>query len=732
MIKFLLPLILGFVATIANASCDFTTADFLSEIYNPKSIKKIEIEVSKSGQFNRNFAKILTHKSRNILPSLKKNFKAKVRVQYEFGSCSYNAKVKQHGDWRDHIKLTEGGKPLRSLRVRLQDGNILNAVSFKLLIPETRNNHHEVLGSLLLKELGFIAPETFQVKVSINGTESLMLFQENLRKEMMERNARREGPVFEGDESIHWSYKDFKHGALRYVTLSRMINDNWFVKGVNSQHITLSSYLQLQEAHLDNSQNSKIKHRFVIFPNKQKSTKFEDYFFILMAMNGEHAFHLNNRQYYYNVFSQEFEPVYYDGDLNLHQSRAEFVEKYTVAFSENYQFPLYEKMKRISSGDVLFTKFRSRMLIDEESSYYFYKKAVQTIIKNIELFQEQLNRLEAEGYVEKKLPNVFRDYITRVSKTGLQQKIFFLDRVIEGGFLIEDQDGVDEAITVDEMATLISKNQLKGERAVLIPIQRNEERKSDIHLSTTASILGGSILRTHGINILIDTERKVLTILQRNVRDWVLLRDVDLEGWTLIFNGLKSNASSDENQAQRFNNYGMTGCLNFYQATFNGTNIRVQDGVCEDSVNIVNSQGYINSIQVDHAYADAIDIDFSGVKIEFVEVNEAGNDCVDVSGGTYSLIDARLANCGDKGISVGEKSYLSADNVNLEVASLGVSSKDLSDVVISNALFLNTDVCYEATQKKQEFGGARLAFGSLKCESGFVKDKNSTVVRGAK
>ena len=731
MIKFLLPLILGFVATIANASCDFTTADFLSEIYNPKSIKKIEIEVSKSEQFNRNFAKILIHKSRNIPPPFKKNFKAKVRVQYEFGSCSYNAKVKQHGDWKDHIKLTEGGKPLRSLRVRLQDGNILNAVKFKLLIPETRNNQHEVLGSLLLQELGFIAPETFQVKVSVNGIESLMLFQEDLRKEMVERNARREGPIFEGDESILWLPNHAEH-RLDKISLSRMINDNWFVKGINSQYITLSSYAQLQEAYLDDSQNLKLKYRYIIFPNKQKSTKFEDYFFILLAMSGEHAFHLNNRQYYYNVFSQEFEPVYYDGDLRLHRPQAEFDERYAVAFSENYQFPLYEKMKRISSGDVLFTKFRSRMLIDEESSYYFYKKAVRTIIKNIERLQEQLKRLEAEGYVEKKLPNVFRDYITRVSKIGLQQKIFFLDRVIEGGFLIEGQNGVDEAITVDEMATLISKNQLRGERAVLIPIQRNEERKSDIHLSTTPSILGGSILRTHGINILIDTERKVLTILQRNVRDWVLLRDVDLEGWTLIFNGLKSDASSDENQAQRFNNYGMTGCLNFYQATFNGTNIRVRDGVCEDSVNIVNSQGYISSIQVDHAYADAIDIDFSGVKIEFVEVNEAGNDCVDVSGGTYSLIDVRLANCGDKGISVGEKSHLSADNVNLEVASLGVSSKDLSDVVISNALFLNTDVCFEATQKKQEFGGARLAFGSLKCEGGFVKDKNSTVVRGAK
>ena len=82
------------------------------------------------------------------------------------------------------------------------------------------------------------------------------------------------------------------NGTNGFLNFISMINDNWFVKGVNSQHITLSSYVQLQEAYLDNSQNSKLRHRFVIFPNKQKSTRFEDYFFILMAMSGEHAFYL--------------------------------------------------------------------------------------------------------------------------------------------------------------------------------------------------------------------------------------------------------------------------------------------------------------------------------------------------------------------------------------------------------------------------------------------------------
>ena len=34
-----------------------------------------------------------------------------------------------------------------------------------------------------------------------------MLFQEDARKELLERNKRREGPIFEGDESLIWSYK---------------------------------------------------------------------------------------------------------------------------------------------------------------------------------------------------------------------------------------------------------------------------------------------------------------------------------------------------------------------------------------------------------------------------------------------------------------------------------------------------------------------------------------------
>jgi len=153
----------------------------------------------------------------------------------------------------------------------------------------------------------------------------------------------------------------------------------------------------------------------------------------------------------------------------------------------------------------------------------------------------------------------------------------------------------------------------------------------------------------------------------------------------------------------------------------------VQDGACEDSVNIVNSQGSINEIQVYRANSDAIDMDFSEIEIGNIEVSGAGNDCVDVSGGRYLLRDVKISKCGDKGISVGEKGNLVAHNVTLDIAALGVSSKDLSKTVIQNAAFLETEICYEVAQKKQEFGGARLRFGSLNCKGGALIDKHSSI-----
>ena len=161
----------------AFSECDFKTGDYIKKLHDPRSIKLVSIEIPKSGKFSKDFAKIITSLKENISPSLKKKYKGFVNVDYKFGRCKYKARIRQSGDWKDHVKLIDG-HPIRSLDISLKEGNILNATKFKLLIPETRNDKNEILGSLILRELGFIVPETFHVLTEVNkGVQTLMLFQ---------------------------------------------------------------------------------------------------------------------------------------------------------------------------------------------------------------------------------------------------------------------------------------------------------------------------------------------------------------------------------------------------------------------------------------------------------------------------------------------------------------------------------------------------------------------------
>ena len=142
-----------------------------------------------------------------------------------------------------------------------------------------------------------------------------MLFQERAEKELLERNFRREGPIFEGDESLLWSYQNYGIMELEPLSLSRLTNDNWFKKGENSKQIVLKSYQQLQSAYLNYAiSNLNNSNRLAVFPNFLKNKTFVNYHSLLIAMNGTHALRPHNRKYYYNAI-EYFEPIYYDGNI---------------------------------------------------------------------------------------------------------------------------------------------------------------------------------------------------------------------------------------------------------------------------------------------------------------------------------------------------------------------------------------------------------------------------------
>ena len=168
-LPFFYIILLCFSVSYSYADCDFKTGAYIDKLKDSSNIKLIEITTPKSGKFAKNFMKIAISPTKNIPPNLKKRFRANINIHYSFGKCKFKGKVRQSGDWKDHINLLNGGRMIRSLDVKLETGNILSTVHFKLLIPKTRRGENEILTTLILKYLRIISPEPFSVFNKING-----------------------------------------------------------------------------------------------------------------------------------------------------------------------------------------------------------------------------------------------------------------------------------------------------------------------------------------------------------------------------------------------------------------------------------------------------------------------------------------------------------------------------------------------------------------------------------
>lgn len=723
-------LILGlFFSFPILSECNFNTSDFIDDLIDPANIQNIEITIPKSKKWANNLFKIITDKSKNINPKFKNRFTGFVKVYYIYGACNFAAKIRVSGDWKDHLRLSNNGI-ISSIDIKLLEGNILNASRFKLLIPDTRNSLNEILGTLVLKRLNFITPETFIVKSSVNGVFATFLFQENAEKEMLERNLRREGPIFEGNESLLWSYKDHAPLELGDLSLSRLTNKSWANKGITSTQISLSAFLDLQKAYLEYTNDIFLKNPR--HSNYYLNSKFDEYTILLLAMNGSHALAPHNRKFYFNSLSDSFEPIYYDGNFEL--SKAIDFNEINKSFNlstffaqidsdkfQNYIFIL----NQLKESQKFYNDFENRA---GNSNKKFFKSSINNIIKNLEFL---VSRYELNENNFKKINRFSLEEVKKRFAQSHAEKNFKDFLIIENiqtednNYSVEYYDKsknlIKMNITQQEIVQLMSESTLKDMRFELMP-QANNLMKTN---KKAINFLNGQIIHSDNTIVNIDYISKLISIDQNHPSSWILIKDLSLKNWSVRMQGSVKELPSVN--TQRFNFFGLTGCLNFYNVFFSGVSLSLQNGVCEDSLNIVNSSGELKSIEIKNAYADAIDIDFSKISIKHLLINNAGNDCMDLSGGEYQVEVLTAITCIDKGISIGELSNFYLRKGYIADANIAISSKDLSNVRIDQLLTSDINICLEAFNKKQEFGGGKLLVSSLQCSGEFVQDKFSNI-----
>ena len=720
---------------MVNADCNFKTGKYIKELKDPSNIKSIEVSIPKSASYTKNALKIITSRTMNIPPDLRKKFYADILVDYGFGKCAYEGTVRQTGDIKDHISMLSGGYPVRSLKVKLDTGNIVSAVHFKLLLPATRNGVNEILSSLILRRLEIISPETFAVQVKVNKVSSVMLFQEDARKELLEKSNRRESAIFEGDEELLWSFENYKILELKKLSLSKMVNENWFEKGRVSQDITLHAFSKLQRAY---AKSALVNTQSIVSEDLNSSDKLSQYIFVLAGMHGHHAFGLNNRKFYFDPIQYKFEPIYYDGNTSFKKLNSLQVKETNIFLSEqlesNISLDFIKRLISIVNSEELKIEFLKRAeplgkgkfidvnLID------FLDTARANYIENIYLLTNKVPAAVIKPDSVSVKDSIVGRYLQSLKESTLKQKVITQLKQYNDGYIATFASGKQRELGGSDVTDLISKNRLNNERAVFIG-KYISPRETPVVVAKP-KIFVDQIITSPSVKINVSEASKVIKFIQTYHNDWVLIQEANLTGWKIVLQGVGEKSSYELPYEQNFNEYGLTGCLNFYKTEFQNSKIEAYGGSCEDSVNIISSRGSIDYIQIENAFSDGVDIDFSKIIVNQINVQNAGNDCIDVSSGNYKVDVLNLINCNDKAVSVGENSKFVAKILTLETANIGVSSKDSSKTEILEATINNVALCVEVKQKKQEFGGAFLWLGKIDCSGDWDVGKNSVYKEG--
>jgi len=123
-----------------------------------------------------------------------------------------------------------------------------------------------------------------------------------------------------------------------------------------------------------------------------------------------------------------------------------------------------------------------------------------------------------------------------------------------------------------------------------------------------------------------------------------------------------------------------------------------------DGVNFKYAEVDIRGMTIRGAADDAFDCDFCTGRVVGSVILDVGGDGLDFSGSDLLVQDSEVARCGDKGVSIGERSRLKLERIRVSDCYTGIAVKDQSDAEISDAYLARLEVGISLYVKKPTFG----------------------------
>ena len=699
----------------------------------------VNVEKFKRDVFTVGLQRIKNIKSTGPYEFKGKTKKRKIQIKLNQNNCIFKGKYRVTGDMEDHAGALQQFP--HSIKVKLSSGSFGNITKFKLFTPKSRCGENEVIASQLFKHMGFLAPRTALIRVKLGGEYFPVIFQEDISKEFLEYNNVHEALLFEGDE---------KFGLAAQLGTPRLINDKLLSSDVNI-NILKTIFPKLSEIYLKsgllyNTYNPKsaIKSdRYQPTDPIVNSNFFDEksqpeillFNMLSYAMSGIGGLSKDDHRFVFDHVSRTFRPIYYDPHLlgcSIGNALSNFQVPYWFGTSDRLN--LKERINKIDTTLFIHDLSKLGVKIDEKR----FVELTSKIISNL----NSLMPSSSSKFINTKVTSLNKDKILlqwtkvlaeippRHKGLGIQDwsfTAFTRDNELEKCYkrnssvkceildIKVDHNRILNSFIGENLEGLKSHNKHSIYSAAF---NQNDSEYFSLDSVQIPKTDGVVIKYTTGLDVQIINSNKTIHILPKNNQNnggQVIFENGKLDGWNIIVSEeLRLGYTTQSND--RRSNLGYTGCLTMHDIILQNVEIELPSANCEDGIHFVRVSGVDLSIKIKNAMADGLDIDFSNISFEGIEISAAGNDCLDLSGGKYRIENSNFEYCGDKGISAGENSSVMVNNTRIKTARVGIVAKDSSIIKLQSVKIIDTDACLASYRKKQEFLGGTIKAIDVDCD----------------
>lgn len=256
----------------------FEKVDELNLEINFKNTLKIE-NLRNKAIIQNNLSEDLRKEFNVNVIDLKKNNKIKGKIRLK-GDRKIHWENKEHSSYRIELR---------------KDRYIMGMNKFSIQKPRARNYIHEWIFHKMMSEENLINLKYKFIKLKINGkNQGLYTVEESFDKQLIERNKRRNGPIFGLDEDLSW--------ASLEKPILEIYNKKFWAKKENYKLVNISS---------------KILNNFFYKKNNELANfdldKWATFFAISDLLYTYHGIYPKSVKFYFNPISRLIEPIPFDG-----------------------------------------------------------------------------------------------------------------------------------------------------------------------------------------------------------------------------------------------------------------------------------------------------------------------------------------------------------------------------------------------------------------------------------